>query len=58
MTGMRPEDTYELTGVANPRLSPDGSTVAFVVWTVDREANDYRSAVFVARPTARRLPGR
>jgi dipeptidyl aminopeptidase/acylaminoacyl peptidase len=48
MRGMRPEDAYELTGVADPRVSPDGSTVAFVVWTVDREANDYRSAVFVA----------
>jgi dipeptidyl aminopeptidase/acylaminoacyl peptidase len=48
MTGMRPEDAYELTGVADPRLSPDGSTVAFVVWTIDRDANDYRSAVWLA----------
>ena len=29
---MVPEDVYELTGVADPRLHPDGSTVAFVVW--------------------------
>ena len=43
---MRPEDVYELTEVADPRLSPDGSTVAFVVWKVDRDANDYRSAIW------------
>ena len=46
MAGMRPEDVYELTEVADPRLSPDGSTVAFVVWKVDRDANDYRSAIW------------
>jgi dipeptidyl aminopeptidase/acylaminoacyl peptidase len=47
-SGMRPEDVYELTGVADPRLSPDGRQVAFVVWRVDREANDYRGAIWVA----------
>ena len=31
MAGMVPEDVYELTGVADPRLSPDGTTVAYVV---------------------------
>jgi dipeptidyl aminopeptidase/acylaminoacyl peptidase len=46
--GMRPEDLYELSWVADPRLSPDGATVAFVVWSLDREANDYRSAVWMA----------
>ena len=48
MDGMKPEDVYELTGVADPRLSPDGGTVAYVVWWVDREANDYRSAIWLA----------
>jgi dipeptidyl aminopeptidase/acylaminoacyl peptidase len=47
MTGMVPEDVYELTGVADPRLSPDGTTVAFVVGAVDREANEYRSAIWL-----------
>jgi len=46
--GMRPENLYELTWVADPRLSPDGATVAYVVWSLDREANDYRSAVWMA----------
>ena len=48
MSGMVPEDVYELTGVLDPRLSPDGRTVAFVVWGVDRDANDYRSAIWLA----------
>jgi dipeptidyl aminopeptidase/acylaminoacyl peptidase len=45
--GMVPDDVYELTGVSDPRLSPDGRTVAFVVWEVDREANAYRSAIWL-----------
>jgi dipeptidyl aminopeptidase/acylaminoacyl peptidase len=48
MPGMRPEDVYELTGVADPRISPDGSRVAYQVWSIDKEANDYRSAIWVA----------
>ena len=48
MAGMVPEDVYELTGVADPRLSPDGATVAYVVGTVDREAGEYRAAIWLA----------
>jgi dipeptidyl aminopeptidase/acylaminoacyl peptidase len=39
---------YELSWVSDPRIAPDGCSVAFVVWRVDREANDYRSAIWVA----------
>ena len=46
---MQPEDVYELTGVADPRISPDGSRVAFHVWTIDRDANEYRGAIWVAK---------
>ena len=46
---MQPEDVYELTGVADPRLSPDGSRVAYHVWTIDRESNEYRGAIWVAK---------
>jgi dipeptidyl aminopeptidase/acylaminoacyl peptidase len=45
---MRPEDVYALTGVADPRLSPDGARVAYVVTSVDREKNAYRGAIWVA----------
>jgi dipeptidyl aminopeptidase/acylaminoacyl peptidase len=45
---MRPEDLYELTWVGDPRVSPDGRTVAYVVSSVDREENKYRSAIWLA----------
>ncbi len=45
---MRPEDVYELTGVADPRISPDGTRVAYQVWTIDKEKNDYRGAIWIA----------
>ncbi|TML75213.1 MAG: S9 family peptidase, partial [Actinobacteria bacterium] len=48
MTGMRPEDVYALTSVGDPRLSPDGRRVAYVVNRIDRESNSYRSAIWVA----------
>jgi len=45
---MQPDDVYELTGVGDPRISPDGSRAAFVISTTDRESSEYRSAVWVA----------
>jgi dipeptidyl aminopeptidase/acylaminoacyl peptidase len=47
MPGMVPEDVYELTSAADPRVSPDGKTVAFVVGRIDREANEYKSNVWL-----------
>ena len=48
MAGMVPEDVYEPTGVADPRLSPDGATVAYMVGDVDKDANEYRGAIWMA----------
>jgi dipeptidyl aminopeptidase/acylaminoacyl peptidase len=48
MTGMVPEDVFELTGVSDPRVSPDGRTVAYVVSGVDEETNGYRGAIWLA----------
>ena len=45
---MRPEDVYELVNVADPRLDPTGTTVAYVVGTVDRDGNDYGGAIWLA----------
>jgi dipeptidyl aminopeptidase/acylaminoacyl peptidase len=45
---MRPEDVYALTSVGDPRISPDGTLVAYIVNWIDREENGYRSAVWVA----------
>lgn len=49
MAGMVPEDVWELTGGSDPRVSPDGKLVAYVVTTPDRETNEYRGAIWVAR---------
>jgi dipeptidyl aminopeptidase/acylaminoacyl peptidase len=48
MAGMVPEDVYELGGVSDPRVSPDGGTVAYVVWGVDEKENAYRGAIWLA----------
>jgi dipeptidyl aminopeptidase/acylaminoacyl peptidase len=45
---MVPEDVYELSGAGDPRVSPDGSTVAYVVRGVDEKRNDYRGAIWLA----------
>jgi dipeptidyl aminopeptidase/acylaminoacyl peptidase len=45
---MKPEDVYALTSVGDPRLSPDGRRVAYVVSRVDEEANAYRTAIWMA----------
>src|SRR4051794_9519877 len=44
---MRPEDVYEIVNVSDPRISPDGSRVAYVVTRPDKETNDYRSAIWI-----------
>jgi len=44
---MQPGDVYALTGVGDPRLSPDGTRVAYVRWWMHEEDGDYRSAVWV-----------
>ena len=44
---MRSSDLYELRWADDPRLSPDGRTVAFVAWGVDREENDYTASIWL-----------
>ncbi|HXH89311.1 MAG TPA: S9 family peptidase [Gaiellaceae bacterium] len=46
---MKPKDVYELTGVSDPRLRPGGEDVAYVVWSIDEEANEYRQSIWLAR---------
>jgi dipeptidyl aminopeptidase/acylaminoacyl peptidase len=57
MAGMVPEDVYELTWAADPRLSPDGRTVAYCVFRLDREDNEYRSTIWTC-PVDGSLPPR
>ncbi|HET7094356.1 MAG TPA: hypothetical protein VFI22_12780, partial [Thermomicrobiales bacterium] len=42
------DDLFAVRIVGDPRLSPDGTRVAYVVTRLDREADDYRSAVWLA----------
>ncbi|HEU0115000.1 MAG TPA: S9 family peptidase, partial [Thermomicrobiales bacterium] len=42
------DDLFNIKIVSDPRLSPDGSHVAYVVTRLDREADDYRSAIWLA----------
>ncbi len=44
---MGPSDIYELCWADDPRIAPDGSTAAFVVWRVNRDSNDYSSAIWL-----------
>jgi dipeptidyl aminopeptidase/acylaminoacyl peptidase len=45
---VQPADIGRLVTVADPKVSPDGRRVAFVVTRVDLDANRYRSAVWLA----------
>ncbi|MGZ8579282.1 MAG: TolB family protein, partial [Actinomycetota bacterium] len=46
MAGLQPDDIHRIASASDPRLSPDGTTVAYVVTTIDPEDKDYRSAVW------------
>ena len=39
-----PEDLFNLPIVSDPRLSPDGTQVAYVVTRLDQDADEYRAA--------------
>jgi dipeptidyl aminopeptidase/acylaminoacyl peptidase len=55
---MVPEDVYDLVGVSDPRVCPDGSMVAYVVTTVDRDESAYRSAIWVVPTDGSQAPRR
>ena len=55
---MLPEDVYELTGVSDPRLRPGGDEVAYVVWSIDREENEYRQSIWLAKLDGSQAPRR
>src|SRR3954462_5688123 len=43
---MRPDDVYRLTNVADPRLSPDARTIAYVCGWIDDDSHVPRSAIW------------
>jgi dipeptidyl aminopeptidase/acylaminoacyl peptidase len=48
---MRPDDICRIAWVADPRVSPDGRRVAFVVTRLSQERDEYLSTIWVV-PTA------
>ncbi|MBV9662778.1 MAG: PD40 domain-containing protein, partial [Actinobacteria bacterium] len=53
---MKPSDIADLVDVGDPRLSPDGRSVAYVVTTVDLDANEYRSRIWLASTDGSEAP--
>ena len=45
---MRAEDVFQLRGVSDPRVRPGGTEVAYVVWSIDGDANEYRQSIWIA----------
>ena len=48
MRGMRPDDLLKISFVADPRISPDGRRVAFVVTTLSQEKDEYLANIWIA----------
>lgn len=44
---MTPEDLYAFRFLADAQIAPDGARVAYMVREMDKEANTYRSAIWV-----------
>jgi dipeptidyl aminopeptidase/acylaminoacyl peptidase len=44
---MTPEDLYAFRFLADAQISPDGARVAYVLREIDREANTYRSSIWL-----------
>jgi dipeptidyl aminopeptidase/acylaminoacyl peptidase len=52
------KDLFKFTWIADPQLSPDGSTVAFVRVTVNEKENRYETALFVVPASGAEAPRR
>lgn len=55
---MSPDDLYGFRWVSDVQLSPDGSRTAYVLTEIDRESDEYRSAVYVAATDGSEQPRR
>jgi dipeptidyl aminopeptidase/acylaminoacyl peptidase len=56
MRGVTAEDYFAFETLTEPRFSPDGSTIAFVVTTVDQKQNRRRSALWSVAADGSREP--
>ena len=55
---MRPEDVYRAHGGHRPRLRPGTDEVAYVVWSIDGEENEYRQSIWLAKTDGSEPPRR
>jgi dipeptidyl aminopeptidase/acylaminoacyl peptidase len=46
--GITAQDLYKMISVSDPRFSPDGQWLAYVRTEMDEEANEYKSAIWLA----------
>src|SRR5437773_707629 len=56
--GITETDLLKFTWIADPQLSPDGSTVAFVRVTVNEKENRYESAIYAVASSGAESPRR
>ncbi len=54
--GVTPEDYYAFETVSDPRISPDGKLVAYVLTTVDQKQNRRNSSIWLAPTDGSRAP--
>jgi dipeptidyl aminopeptidase/acylaminoacyl peptidase len=52
------KDLFKFTWIADPQISPDGSTVAFVRVTVNEKDNTYEASLFTVSPGVSESPRR
>ena len=55
---MKPDDLYRLAWADDPRVSPDGRTVAFVAIGLDEEKNDYTASIWLVPVDGSQAPRR
>jgi len=54
--GITPEDYYSFEFLSDPRISPDGKLVAYVVTKVDRGQNRRNSSIWMVATNGTRAP--
>jgi dipeptidyl aminopeptidase/acylaminoacyl peptidase len=54
--GITPEDYFAFEFVSDPRISPDGKLVAYVVTTVDQKQNRRHSSIWMTAADGNRAP--
>ena len=56
--GITEQDLLKFTWIADPQISPDGSTVAFVRVTVNEKENRYETSLFTVATAGNDTPRR